>query len=306
VTSREDRARGALLGLAVGDALGAPLVGLGREQARIKHGVVERFLGGGLFLLPAGTNTARVLLARAAAVTLLGDPPYGAHLVAAYGEVLASGASGLGEATRAALERIQEGAEPARAARDAHEALERRSAGVGPALRCVPYALRFVGRPDRILDAVLADAALTHADPRAGAAAAALALWVEALVAGDGGIDAALEGVRDRLAARPELPDVLPAPAAVAGLPVRPTAFAPDVLHGVLRHVLAARGPRQALVGAVNEAGEAAALGAAAGAVLGARFGAARLPEAWTSLLQGARAWQTLADRLLARAAADA
>jgi ADP-ribosyl-[dinitrogen reductase] hydrolase len=304
-SGRADRARGALLGLAVGDALGAPLVGFGREQARIKHGIVEGYLGGGLHLLAPGANTARVLLARAAALALLDEPPLGERLVARYQAVLDSGAPGIGEATRAALDRIREHGEVKRAVEEAHEALERRTAGVGPALRCVPYALVFCERQDALVDAVLADAALTHADPRAGAAAAALALWVAELVGGAADIPAAYAAARERLAGRVELPDVLPDPRAVARLAVRPTAFAPDVLHAVLHDVLEARGPRGALVRAVNEAGEAAAIGAAAGAVLGARFGASSLPESWVLLLQGGLAWPRLADRLLARSGAE-
>ncbi|MHC5011939.1 MAG: ADP-ribosylglycohydrolase family protein [Planctomycetota bacterium] len=301
----EDRARGALLGLAVGDALGAPLVGMGREQARIKHAVVESYLGGGLYLLGPGENTARVQMVRAAAVALLEEPPSRDRLLAGYVRVMDSGVPGLGEATRASLERIQAGMEPDQAARETHDALERRTAGVGPALRAVPYALRYRDDPERLIASVLADAALTHADARAGAAAVALALWVrEHLVETLDG-QAALDRVRDHLAARPELPDVLPGEAAVGRVDVRATAFGPDVLHVVARHAASARSARRAIVDAVNEAGQAAALGAATGAVVGARFGESGLPDRWTSLLVGARAWRAMADRLVAAPGAN-
>jgi len=288
---RDDRARGALLGLAIGDALGAPLVGMGREQAHIKHATVDRFLGGGLYLLAPGAVTARVDMTRAAAVALLGEPPLEARLLEGYLRVLEMGRPGLGETTRATLERIRDGRPPREAVQEAHEAVERKTAGVGPAIRCVPYALAHADDADALAAAVLADAALTHRDLRAGAAALALAAWVRELIAGEDDVAAAFERVARWLGERPELPDVLPAPAAVARLAVRSTAYAPDVLHAVARH---------AITGAVNEAGAASALGAAAGAVVGARFGESGLPETWTSLLEGAHAWRTLADRLLA------
>ena len=297
---REDRARGALLGLAAGDALGAPLVGMGREQARIKHATVNTFLGGGLYLLAPGAVTARIDMARAAAVALLGqDGTLEERRLQGYLGVLEMDRPGLGEATHASLERLREGRPPQEAVREAHEAVERKSAGIGPAIRAVPYALAFLDDADGLAEAVLADAALTHADPRAGAAALALAAWVRELVLGEDDPAAAFERVARRLGERPELPDVLPAGAAVSRLDVRSTAFAPDVLHAVARHVFDAKNARQAVVGAVNEAGAAAALGAATGAVAGARFGEQGLPDDWTSLLEGAHAWRNLATRLL-------
>lgn len=297
--SREDRARGALLALAAGNALGVPLVGMGREQAQIKHATVTTFLGGGLYLLAPGETTARVDMVRAAAVALLGDGDLEERLLVGYLHVLDQGRPGLGEATRASLERIRDG-EPLRTAvREAHEALGRKTAGIGPALRAVPYALRLAGDVDELARVVLADAALTHADPRAGAAALALALLVREHLEGETDAKAALHRVRERMGEYPELPDVLPAPAAVAGFRVRPTAFAPDVLHAVARHVLGARSAAEAIIGAVNEAGAATALGAATGAVAGALFGESGLPDEWTSLLRGASAWRTLARRLV-------
>src|SRR3954471_13631182 len=41
-----DRARGCLLGLAIGDALGAPLEGLSSQQIRAHYGVVADFVDG--------------------------------------------------------------------------------------------------------------------------------------------------------------------------------------------------------------------------------------------------------------------
>ncbi len=299
-STREDRARGALLGLAAGDALGAPLIGMGREQAQIKYATVRTFLGGGLYLLAPGAVTARVDMTRAAAVALLKDGgEREARLLEGYLGVLEMDRPGLGEATHAALERIRDGRGPREAVREAHEAVERKTAGIGPAIRAVPYALAFLDDADAMADAILADAACTHADPRAGAAALALAAWVREHVLGEDDPEAAFDRVARGLGERPELPDVLPAQAAVARLEVRPTAFAPDVLHAVARHALEAKGARQAVVGAVNEAGAASALGAATGAVVGARFGESGLPEEWTSLLEGAHAWRNLASRLL-------
>ncbi len=295
-----DRAHGALLGLAAGDALGAPLVGLTREQAQIKFATVTRFLGGGLYQLAPGDNTGRIAMTRAAAVALAaGDASIEGQHLERYLEVLALSPPGLGEATRASLENVRDGMTPPDAARAAHETLDRRSGGIGPALRCVPYAIRFRDAPEALIDRVVADAALTHADPHAGAAAAVLALWVRAHLMGETDPEAAFGSVREQIALRYALPDVLHTPEAIRVLPVHATAYAPDVLHAVAKCALPARRAKPAIVAAANEAGAAAALGAATGAVVGARFGARGLPDEWTTLLRGASAWRALADRLL-------
>ena len=44
--SRMDRARGCLLGLAIGDALGAPLEGLSAQQIRAHYGLVDDYVDG--------------------------------------------------------------------------------------------------------------------------------------------------------------------------------------------------------------------------------------------------------------------
>ncbi len=294
----EDRAVGTLLGLAIGDALAAPVEAMSREQAQIRFGTVDTMRGGGIYLLGPGEVTARVALAGAAALALVQEGELEERLPAGYVAVLDAGVPGMGEVTRASLERIRDGMAPAAAAREVHEALERRSAGIGPAIRAVPFALRHRHDADALVDAVLRDAALTHADPRAGAAAAALALWVRAFLNGEDDARAALASARDLMAERIELPEVLPGDGALERLPVRSTAYAPDVLHGAARHLLATKDTRRAILGAVGEAGAASALGAVTGALAGARRGATRLPDAWRSVLVGATRWERLATRL--------
>ena len=44
--TRMDRARGCLLGLAIGDALGAPLEGLSAQQIRAHYGLVDDYVDG--------------------------------------------------------------------------------------------------------------------------------------------------------------------------------------------------------------------------------------------------------------------
>ena len=46
--TRLDRVRGCLIGLAVGDALGAPLEGLSAQQIQAHYGIVDNYVDGAL------------------------------------------------------------------------------------------------------------------------------------------------------------------------------------------------------------------------------------------------------------------
>ncbi len=64
---RFDRARGALLGLAVGDALGAPVEFMSADQIRQRHGRVTEMIAGGPWAAGEWTDDTALTLAAAVA-----------------------------------------------------------------------------------------------------------------------------------------------------------------------------------------------------------------------------------------------
>lgn len=189
-TTRLDRARGALLGSAIGDALGAPLEGLTSAQIQAHYGLVDDFVDGSAawkrkpyrWRLPGlysddtqqALVLADVLLAcgeidpeRTAALYLaLATPPgmyVGAH-------------RGVGRSFRMVIEALRQGASP----RDTGQP----SAGPGAATRIAPLAIFFAGQPEALFEAVMAASLITHRDCRSLAGAVAVAHAIRRLAAG--------------------------------------------------------------------------------------------------------------------------
>jgi ADP-ribosylglycohydrolase len=187
---REDRARGAFLGLAVGDALGAPVEGMPAWEIRKRFGRVTTVLdpfevwsrrperGRMRGLHTDDTQQAWIL----AAVLLARGDVVGADVARAYVSFarprpgLPRGIHrGTGRAFREAVARLAAGG-------DAAGGAAQPSAGNGAAMRVAPVGIVLAGDADRVVRGALASGSMTHADPRALEAAAALAALVAALL----------------------------------------------------------------------------------------------------------------------------
>jgi ADP-ribosylglycohydrolase len=184
-----DRAYGALLGLAIGDALGMPTQLLSYGEVAERYGVVDRFHPGPADHpiaagLPAGRVTddtdqaliiGRLLVARGGHVA-----PY--ELVAEFQaweqHMIATGSADLlGPSTKRALERIAAGEDVAIAGRGATTN--------GAAMRIAPVGIAIATEPlDHLVDVVVEVSRPTHGSGVALAGAAAVAAVVSAGVEG--------------------------------------------------------------------------------------------------------------------------
>lgn len=188
---RLDRARGSMLGLAVGDALGAPLEGLSPQQIKAHYGQVVDYVDGatawkkkpyrwrmpGLYSddTQQALVLADVLLAsgridpeQVAALYLeLADPPgsfLGAH-------------RGVGRSFRLIIDALRRG-QPIGSACGG-------SAGIGAAMRIAPVAIYFADDADAMFAAAMSASLMTHRDCRSLAGALAVAHAVRMLAGGD-------------------------------------------------------------------------------------------------------------------------
>ena len=171
--NRNDRVRGCLLGLAVGDALGAPLEGLSAQQIRAHYGQVDDFVDGsrawkkkpyrwlmpGLYtddtqqalaLCDVLLECGRIDIGKLAAIYLNLAHPKGSYVGAH---------RGVGRSFRQVLADLERGVSPCETGQ--------RSAGIGAAMRIAPVAL-YYAFDDRepTLDAVMAASLMTHRDIR--------------------------------------------------------------------------------------------------------------------------------------------
>ena len=286
----EDRFLGALLGLAIGDALGMPVAGLSRQEIIDRHGTVEAFLP---HRLPDGTEIAagevtdetETVLSMVEGMTTAAGRidadtigPRLVHLVAGESR------RWFPPATREALDRAADSL-----VFDVPLA-EDEPAPADVAVRGVPIGLlHAVGTFD--LDALRANAEravrLTHGGTRAVAATEAVALAIRlaargeepperwpALVAeslGTGEMASALASLQDSL-------DRGVDPEAIAAGMANETGANRAVPLALLAAIQAAVF-EAAVVFTVNQGGEADSVGALAGALAGTRFGSAGIPQ---------------------------
>lgn len=288
-----DRALGAFVGLAVGDALGTTLEFAPRDS----RPPVTDIVGGGPFGLKPGEWTDDTAMALALAESLAGrdtlDPRDLMDRFVAWwqhGEYSPAGhAFDIGTTTELALARYLETNNPFAGSTDP------RTAGNGSLMRLAPVALRFFGDRRR-LDLVAAEQSkTTHAAEEA----------VDACRAFAGLLADAIEGMPRAEVLRAREFRGAPAIARVLagswrGLPrdrVRSSGYVCDTLEAALWSVGRTSGFEGAVILAANLGDDADTVAAVTGQLAGALYGLDAIPDRWLDRL----AWR---DRLLAAAEA--
>ncbi|MFC7738151.1 ADP-ribosylglycohydrolase family protein [Roseomonas sp. GCM10028921] len=288
-----DRARGTLLGLAVGDALGTTL----EFSRRDAHPLHTEMTGGGPFRLAPGVWTDDTSMALALAENLVEHPGFEPRDL--MGRFLAWWREGaysptstcfdIGIATREALARYERDGDPFAGTTDP------RSAGNGSLMRLAPAVLVALDDAGEVRRIAEAQSRTTHATPQAVEACALLAgMMREAILGapraqvlaprlweGDAAIAAIAEGTwrgRSREA-------------------IRSSGYVVHTLEAALWAVERTESFEEALVLAVNLGDDADSVGAVTGQLAGAIYGLRGIPPRWLAPL----AWR---ERLTA--AADA
>lgn len=292
-----DRYRGALVGAAVGDALGATVEFMSRDEIVRQHGQLREIVGGGWLNLPAGEVTDDTQMALCIARSLAERGAFdGDDIAARFVAWYHSNPPDIGNTTRDALVRLASGVPWQEAGRQTHEAMRPRDASNGSVMRCAPIAL--ISRGDRAANALQsADSSrITHANP----------LCVAGCVALNAGIAALLHDPdADALGAALDATDDATVRASLRAVPGQ-TATTLDAGGYVLATIQSSfwalithDSLEEAIVGAVNLGQDADTTGAVAGALAGSRWGYNAIPGRWLDVLRGRDELVALADRLL-------
>jgi len=295
------RARGALLGLVVGNQLGVPTEGKDAQSIR------EAFPQGVRDLTPPPQGSpfdddAAMTLLLAASLAEKGD--FDAEDVAQrWVKWMNADGRGIGFTTLRALRLIEGGKEPFEAGR---LTMGPRSASNGAVMRCLPVALRYHDNLDKLVRASTQQAAITHADERCTWGAAAVNLAARELLHGN---QYFLEEVLHRLQGAPRA--LIEAIGRVAWeqesdlpLGVGGEAGAGYVVHCVeIAFWCALHRPslEEALIFLAEAGGDTDTNAAVAGALLGARDGETGIPPRWLDQLGPARSVAELAEKLVLR-----
>lgn len=309
-----DRALGAYLGLAIGDALGATVEFMTPNEIRQRYGVHRQIIGGGWLKLPAGQVTDDTTMSLA------------------LGEALQDGARSGGFDTLHVAERFVAWwrGRPVDCGNTCRRGIQRYlnhgtlagpysegDAGNGAVMRNLPVVLATLRDDFAFRQQSIAQAHVTHHHPLSDAATLALGEMTRALILGGdpsvkppaGAVDPGSTAPGARIAACRDIATEL-----VSAWPVfrfepypgRASGYVVDTLQTVLHCFFTHSHFDAALIAAVNRGDDADTTGALVGMLAGARCGALALPAEWLRRLdrQTVRAITEQTSALLALAQA--
>ncbi|MFE0103905.1 ADP-ribosylglycohydrolase family protein [Streptomyces sp. NPDC059009] len=289
-----DRARGALLGLAVGDALGAPAENMKPSEIRRRWGRITGYVTES----PSGTDDTEYAIFSGLLLARHGSALTVSHVETAWHRWIADldegPFRGAGFSERGTLENLRRGLAAPISAQHRHAWSD------GLAMRAAPFGVFAAGRPAEAARLVAIDGTVSH-DGEGIYGGRAVAAGVAAAMAGAGPagvIGAALSVIpMDSWTARSLRRAVVAAPAGeravrsavvIGGYPW--TDLAPEAVGLAFGAYAAARGDfREAVLTAVNMGRDADTTAAVAGALAGATNGTSGIPPTWSSAITPVR-----------------
>ncbi|WP_373504904.1 ADP-ribosylglycohydrolase family protein [Aestuariivirga sp.] len=296
-----DRTRGALLGLAVGDALGTTLEFTSRDS----HPPLTDMVGGGPFGLNPGEWTDDTSMALALGESLLAHDRFDEtdlmQRFCAWAEEGQYSHNGrcfdIGITVRGALARFRKTGNPVAGSTDPQ------SAGNGSLMRLAPVPIRFAFDPDTLEEVARRQSRTTHGAEEAVEACAAYAGLIAEAIQGK----SRSEVLTPRTGNWPEKVARAMQMETVAWkrAHVRGSGYVIHSLAAALWAVGNAGSYREAVLLAANLGEDADTTAAIAGQLAGALWGASGIPEAWLAKLAWAARITDLADRLHDRSLAD-
>lgn len=268
--SLTERALGAYLGLAVGDALGATVEFMTRGEIEAKYRLHRKMIGGGWLHLAPGQVTDDTEMSLCLGRSLVRRQGFELpDICDEFAAWLKGGPVDVGNTCRRGIRRYITNGSVEGAYCDG-------DAGNGAAMRNLPLVLATLGRPDLLDRWTIAQAHITHNHPLSDDATLALGRMTQALVEGRGmreARDVARQLVETHKIFRFEV------------FHGQSTAYIVDTMQTVLHFYFLTDSFRSCLTEVVNQGGDADTTGAIAGMLAGATYGVRDIPTAWLGKL---------------------
>lgn len=315
----QDSYRGALIGAAVGDALGATVDRLTRSEVKEKYGVHREIVGGGRLKLEPGEAGDDTGLALAVAESLAKNGNFDlrdiALRMAEYEKSEGTG-HGLGPITSAVLPNLKpKGKDIFSAAKKVYQQQGDDTDGSGCIARVAPVGMLRRVQFKELVTETIDVCRLTHVDQRCVDACIAFNFGVSYLTSGKDPSKLLFKTWRfladnreskeykelygeEALPAERDMVKALKAVNTISYDDLKANGQALETTQAAYWLTLNAIDFEEGLVRAVNLGGDAATLGAVAGALLGARFGEQAIPERWLDSLKKREELEKVADRL--------
>ncbi|MEU6509767.1 ADP-ribosylglycohydrolase family protein [Streptomyces sp. NPDC046942] len=289
-----ERARGALLGLAVGDALGAPAENLKPSEIRARWGRITGYVTEH----PCGTDDTEYAIFSGLLLSRHGSALTPAQVEAAWHEWIADRAEGpfrgAGFSERGTLENLRRGLAAPISAQHRHAWSD------GLAMRAAPFGVFAAGRPAEAARLVAIDGQVSHegegiyggqavaAGVAAAMAGAPVAVVIAAALAVVPDDSWTARSLRRAVAVAHRGERAVRSAVVIGGYPW--TDLAPEAVALAFGAYAAADGDfREAVLTAVNMGRDADTTAAVAGALSGATQGVSAIPPAWAAAIGPAR-----------------
>jgi ADP-ribosyl-[dinitrogen reductase] hydrolase len=267
-----DRAIGAYLGLAVGDALGATVEFMTPREIREIYGQHCNLIGGGWLRLRKGRVTDDTEMSLALGSSIIAAGGVDARAIAeAFSDWMRTKPVDIGHTVRRGISQYR--------LTGLCEAPENdNDAGNGACMRCLPIALFTLGAaPETVAEANRIQSHVTHHSPLADAGTLTVIRMVQAALLGRPKADLRTLA-EDLVAAQPQY-------RFDRRRMENPGGYLVETLRAVFQSLLATDSFEAALVDVVNRGGDADTTGAILGSIAGALFGSDAIPRRWLSVL---------------------
>lgn len=264
-----DKALGAYLGFACGDALGLTVEFLQPEAIQKQYGVHQDIIGGGWLGLPAGAITNDTEMTLAVGNALIDSQAWNVKAVAdEFVLWLNSNPTDIGDCCLRGIRRYKNTGELSGPE-------EEFDAGNSACIRNIPLMLASLYHDELFEQWSREQNHLTHNNPLTDQASFTLGNMVRQLITGND--DAAKAASIQLIECYPEF-NYIPYPANASGYIV-------DTLQTVFHFFFTTTTFEECVVATVNQGGDANSNGALAGMLAGAKYGVKAIPERWLSRL---------------------
>lgn len=265
-----DKALGAYLGFACGDALGATVEFMSPKQIQKRYGVHRDIIGGGWLTLEPGQVTDDTQMSLAVGQAIIDHRGWNIQAVADnFVAWMASDPLDIGNTCRRGITRYRDSGELFGLPRDD-------DAGNGACMRNLPVVLATLNRPDNFNEWSLQQSHITHNHPLSDAATLTLGRIVNHLINGQD-IDACKQKAERLISQYGEF--------AYSPYPGKASAYIVDTVQTVLHYFFSTDSFESCLIATVNQGADADTTGALAGMLAGAKYGVEQIPERWLARL---------------------
>lgn len=292
----ESKAKGAMIGVAVGDALGASAEFMTRNEILHTYGILKEMVGQGHWKLLPGevTDDTHMTIAVAKGIITNFENPI-EDMIQFFIEWAKTEPKDIGNICRIVLrEGIKKGIkhenEWLKIVEDAHNLSGKRSAGNGSLMRTMPVIIAYLANKEKMIDIALRQSALTHYDEIAGECVAIYCNLIRNIIQG-GNLKTCIKEVADKSPIELNIN--------LFAEQINTTGYVIHTLEAALNCAYQTDSLEDALVMAVNLGGDTDTIGAVTGGIVGANYGLEAIPIRWMSKLKVKEEIWDLTDKLL-------